>query len=90
MTTETELYEECIKKWGVYPQLIQFYGEVGELMAAVCDFDRKRVSKQKIVDEIADVLIMINQIKVLTKVTDSEIQIMKEYKLKRLEERLKQ
>lgn len=42
-------------------QLRQLQGECGELIAAICDYDRGRISRERVRNEIADVLLLVTQ-----------------------------
>jgi len=61
---EPERYLKAIELWGEDLQYGMLSEECGELLAAVNQWRRNRVSKAVVVEEIADVLIMIHQIMV--------------------------
>ncbi len=63
--TEKELYEKAVLKWGTSSQLMMLYEEIGELMTAINKYYRERVAVNAIIEELADVEIMINQMKVI-------------------------
>jgi len=58
-----ELYDECIEFWGVKAQLRQTQEECAELILAISHFLRNRPNSLKnLVEETADVYLMLNQI----------------------------
>ena len=60
-----ELYKACAEKWGVESQILMAIEECSELSVELCHFMRniKEASVATISDEIADVEIMIEQLK---------------------------
>jgi len=86
------LYKKAIKQWGAEAQCMMVIEECSELIKALCKMNRakdgKSYNKQLMLlqYEIADVDIMIEQLKVLF--NSSEIEHCKNEKLKRLKERL--
>ena len=75
-------------------QIIAYYGEkhqknkaieeLLELASAIYDND-----KENVIEEIADVLIMIEQMQLIFGITNDDIQKVKEFKIKRTLERMK-
>ena len=49
-----ELYKKAIEKWGELPQINMVYEECGELLTALAQYLRGRVSNPEVVTEIAD------------------------------------
>jgi NTP pyrophosphatase (non-canonical NTP hydrolase) len=83
-----DLYQSALDKWGFDPQLDQLTEECGELVTACNKLRRKGDSAVPLmIDEMADVEIMIGQIKHAMRVTRA-IEERKIFKLNRLEERL--
>ena len=82
----------------VFLQAIFFYGyenqkdkaieELSELINAIIKLKQKRVPKEMLVDEIADVEIMLDQLKLIHK-CEENVLIRKDFKVKRLIERMK-
>lgn len=61
---EQELYEAAIDNWGADTQAQMAIGEMSELTAALIRFGvQGRGEEQDVIEEIADVEIMINQLK---------------------------
>lgn len=81
-----DLYKQAIEKWGEMAQINMVFEECGELLTALAQYLRGRVSNPEVVTEIADVQIMMEQMSVLF--GQQEVAIEKERKLERLKERL--
>lgn len=82
---------EAIKIWGVPSQIGMFHEEIGELLQAVNKFDRKGdwESRDNLMEEIADVEIMIEQLKLIMKSNaNAGVHVHKRKKLIRLKERI--
>lgn len=82
---ENGIYEEAIKKWGAESQVLMAIEELGELIVVLSKLGRDKNSSDiyDIIEEIADVEIMIEQLKVIFKIHD-EVIIEKRGKLKKL------
>lgn len=91
---EIEIYEQAISRWGGISQSDMMVEECAELIQALNKFKRAKgdenLSKcwDNILEEIADVEIMLNQMKVLFNRDGKEIQKWKEIKLERLKKRI--
>lgn len=57
-----ELYRKCLDTYGFQAQLNQLQEECGELIVATNHLRRERISYMKLVEEMADVTIMMEQI----------------------------
>lgn len=84
---------EIINTYGVMKQLKYFQSEIFELNEAIINYEQennKFVSsfKENIVEEIADVLVMLNQFKEYYEITDEEITKVMDYKIKKQIERI--
>ena len=86
--TEKEILRKAINKWGNSVQLSMVKEELAELIVAVSHWERERIKKDELASEIADVLIMINQLKLMVSVSDYQIDQHRSLKLARLKERL--
>ena len=64
---ENQLYKDAIKHWGNSLQIIMMMEEMSELQKELCKFFRRKTSKDKIALEMADVEIMLEQLKVMFK-----------------------
>ena len=61
---EKKLFEKAVLKWGVQPQINQAMEECAELIQALNKFSRhKLIDPTNLIEEIADVEIMLSQIK---------------------------
>ncbi len=86
------IYEKAISRFGVDRQLLQCCEECAELIQAVSK--AKRYEGQSYIDgvteEITDVLIMIEQLKIIFGISAAEIENERERKLKRLERMIRE
>jgi len=57
-----EIYAKTIKKWGEEAQYDQMIEECAELIATLQHFARGKVDKDAVVDELADVFLMVGQL----------------------------
>ena len=82
----------AIDTYGTKHQKIQAIEELNELSQAICKSFRNDIQENRlnIIDEIADVEIMINQLKIIMKIEEIEVQNRVNFKVNRLRERLKQ
>ena len=82
-----ELYKELIAKYGIL-QLAVAVEELSELQKEICKSLRDKTNVDNIVEEIADVTIMLEQLKIYFKISDSDLNSVIDYKIKRTKERL--
>lgn len=61
-----DLMAEAIAAFGEQPQVDMAMEECGELVAAINQFRRGRISREKLAGEIADVLITVHQLAAMT------------------------
>ena len=87
--TETEILNQAIRQWGAESQVYMLLEEIGELQQAVCKLRRNNSQGtfENFVEELADVELMIDQMKVLYLITP-EVAVVREQKLERLEKML--
>lgn len=71
------LYEKCIDIWGWEAQINQAQEECAEFIAAVNRWRRGRITKQELIEEIFDVSIMMEQMKLLDPKIYKELEIKK-------------
>lgn len=87
-----ELYKKAIEKWGKESQIRQLFEEMSELTVAICHFERGRnfadQGMLEIVEEIADVEIMLEQMKQLYNLSEELIEAKKVKKLSKLKKML--
>ena len=95
MTINNEILRRAVKKWGIPSQVKVCIEELTELVQVLCKLDRKinGANITNLIDEIADVEIMLQQIKLIYKDGDCPqldllIEKKKEEKIDRLEKML--
>lgn len=80
------LYQQALDKWGIESQLRLAQEECAELIAAINQYQRGRLSEVHVIEEIADVRIMMRQLTLYF--GEENIKTLEEEKLKRLEKYL--
>ena len=83
------IYLKAIQKWGGDTQVLMLFEEMAELQNDICKYSRGRATALNIAEEIADVEIMLEQMKVLF-VIDSQVNKFREDKIKRLRKLIKE
>lgn len=86
-------FEDIINHFGVNRQSRQAMEECGELIQAVNKMLRypdDEIKRLELIEEIADVLIMITQLKIMFSIEKSELGRMIDYKRNRLVQRYRQ
>lgn len=78
---------EIINKLGETNQLIIAMEECSELIKEVSKYIRTKDNKEHLTEELADVCIMIEQIRLIVGINELELYEMMQKKLKRTEER---
>lgn len=87
MVKRTELYEQALFKYGKIAQEHVLLEEMSELSKVILKGFRGQINRQDLIDEVADVEIMLEQIKWIYSITP-QVYARKVYKKKRLEKRL--
>ena len=84
--TEEKIYKRALEKWGVETQIKMCIEELAELIQTLIKYGRKinGSNKNDIAEEIADVELMIEQMKVVFDI-HKEVEEWKHEKIKRLE-----
>lgn len=92
-----EIYEQAICLWGSEIQKIIFFEEIGELMKAISKYERTvffekdaAEPKLKIIEEIADVEIMLAQLKIIYSIDNFFFKTVKDEKIERLKSRIEE
>lgn len=91
---EKEIYDKAISKWGETSQLLMLIEELNELSVEACHHIRGRrsIGNMYIIEEIADVEIVLAQLKMILSKENEEFEedlnTIKTKKLRRLEERV--
>ena len=86
-----DILEKAIKHYGAKNQMGVACEESAELIQAISKCLRYKddiEARNNLVEEIADVLIMIDQLKIIVNIKDYEIECYRRYKLDRLERRI--
>ena len=85
--TEQDIFRSAIETYGAVMQITVAFEEMSELQKELCKHLRGSGSKENIAEEIADVEIMIEQMKMLFNCEAAVLQV-REKKVKRLKERM--
>ena len=86
VSNRRRIYEKALVKYGIENQLWMVTEECGELLNAIGKMRRKRVTREEVITELADVTIMCEQIAQYMGYDDYTKEV--ERKLERLKERL--
>ena len=87
--TRKLVYEHAISRYGIKPQLLMVIEEMSELAKEICKFFRGHNNTEEIAEEVADVTITLEQLRLIFGLNDRVCEIMDE-KVRRLaEDRLK-
>ena len=85
---EEELYKRALRVWGKEPQMLQVIEEMSELTKEILkNVNRKKNNIDALVEETADVEIMLGQLKCCYQIAD-KIRAYKAEKLKTIAKRL--
>ena len=82
------IYEAAIAKYGESKQLIKAMEELSELQQSICRVFCDRGDEDNIIEEIVDVEIMLEQVKMIFDIPEEIIEEVKMQKVERLEKRL--
>lgn len=85
--SEQEIYREAIEKYGANHQMMMAIEEMSELTKELCKNMRGRNNRENIAEEIADVSIMIEQMKILFD-CETSVCFYQDEKLQRLQKRI--
>lgn len=86
--SDKELYRIALETWGPDAQTVMVFEEMSELQKELCKHARGKDNQDHIAEEIADVLIMLEQMMILHNCEDLVFQY-KQEKKNRLEKRLR-
>lgn len=84
----SSILNKAIKTYGVNTQLDMCIEEMSELTKEICKHKRGKNNYDEIVEEMADVYIMMEQLKIMLNISPEDIELAKNIKLDRLRERL--
>ena len=84
----TEIYKQAIDTYGEHAQKLMAIEEMSELTKEICKDFRGLLDREHLIEEMADVLIMLDQMLLMYKVSGEEVRLMLIKKVERLKERL--
>lgn len=84
----TDTYKQAIETYGVRAQKLMAIEEMSELTKEICKDFRGKIDREHLIEEMADVLIMLDQMLILYKISGEEVGLMRIKKVERLKERL--
>lgn len=87
MEGRKQVYEDALVKWGRHNQLVVAIEEMSELQKEICKFFRHEGDNKDLVEEVADVSIMLEQILFMFDIEDDVKKVMEE-KVQRLKRRI--
>lgn len=88
MIEEKELYKRALKDWGKEPQMMQVIEEMAELTKEILkNINRKKDNIAELVEETADVEIMLGQLKCCYNI-EQKVDDYKKSKMQKISERL--
>jgi hypothetical protein len=86
---ERRVMEQAIKTWGDQAQIMMVYEEMSELQKELCKNWRGRENIEQIAEEVADVEIMLAQLKMIYGIAE-DVARYRTSKIERLAQRLKE
>lgn len=89
MEGRKKVYEDAITRWGSHNQLVVAIEEMSELQKEICKCFRHEGKKEDLIEEVADVSIMLEQIIFIFDI-DDDVKKMVDKKIQRLKGRLEQ
>ena len=90
MDDEVEIMRSAIRKNGKAMQTVVAIEEMSELQKELSKFIRGKGNRDNLIEEVADVLVMITQIQLMYHIPDDEVERIMHLKLNRLKERMEQ
>ena len=87
MMHEMSIYQGAIAKWGEDAQMKMVLEEMSELQKEICKLWRGKDNRDAIAEEVADVEIMLDQLKLMLDIPH-QVDRHRQNKLQRLQERL--
>ena len=90
MAEEIEIMRSAIRKNGKAMQTVVAIEEMSELQKELSKFIRGKGNRDNLIEEVADVLVMITQIQLMYYIPDDEVERIMRLKLNRLKERMEQ
>jgi NTP pyrophosphatase (non-canonical NTP hydrolase) len=81
----TEICQYALDKWGMNAQLDQMAEECAEFIIALNHFRRGRINEQQLLEEIADVSVMVQEMKVYFY---EQVEVIEKRKIRRLNRKI--
>ena len=85
---DKKLLKQALIKWGEPIQLIMVMEEASELTKEISKYFRGENNRKNIIEEVGDVYIMLEQMKIIFNINDNELDANINKKMKKLEEKL--
>ncbi len=86
--SEIDVYKRALKTWGKEPQMLQVIEEMSELIKEILkNINRNKDNVSEIIEETADVEIMLEQLKVCYNI-QKEVASYKSQKIEKISQRL--
>jgi NTP pyrophosphatase (non-canonical NTP hydrolase) len=86
---QIEIFKRALAKWGKDSQIYMVFEEMAELQKELCkNINRGAQNRKEVVEELADVLIMLEQVKIIFDIKEDEIENIIDYKTERLKKLL--
>lgn len=82
-----EIYEKALRTWGTQAQIMMALEEMSELTKELCKHFRESHNGAEIIDEVADVTIMMEQLRLIFGINEAVCEQM-DVKMLRLKKRL--
>lgn len=89
MVNSLKVLEQAILTYGKDAQLDMYIEEMSELIKEICKHKRGKDNRDEIIDEMADVYIMLEQMKMIFDISEKQINEQIDFKVARLKGRLK-
>lgn len=83
-----EIFNKAMSTYGEKAQKLMAIEEMSELTKEICKDFRGELNRENLIEEMADVLIMLDQMLILYKISGEEVGLMRIKKVERLKERL--
>ena len=83
-----DTYKQAIELYGEHAQKLMAIEEMSELTKEICKDFRGKLDREHLIEEMTDVLITMDQMMIMYKISVNEIKQMREGKLERLKERM--
>ena len=83
-----DTYKQAISAYGEKAQKLMAIEEMSELTKEICKDFRGKLNREHLIEEMADVTIMLDQMLLIYKISGEEVGLMRIKKVERLKERL--